>query len=104
GGNHKSIGRDGHLKLTELGISRHQSARWRQIASVSEEVFLKYVTEANDQGEEINDRGLLKSARQHAAQLGNGRQRRHAPHTDSDGEVFSLDRQGNVWSLQADST
>jgi hypothetical protein len=104
GGDHKSNGRDGHLKLTELGISHQQSARWRQIAAVPENVFLRYIAEANDQSEEITDRGLLKFARQYAAQQSNGRPRRHASRTDSDGGVFSLNREGNVWSLPVDST
>jgi hypothetical protein len=104
GGDHKSNGGDGHLKLTELGINRNQSARWRQIAAVPEEVFQRYIVEANDREEEITDSGLLRFARQQAAQPSNGRPRRHASRTDSDGEVFSLDQQGNVWSLPADST
>jgi hypothetical protein len=91
GGDHKSKGGDIHMKLTDLGISRHQSARWRQIAAVPENVFLQYVAKANEQGEEITDRGLLKFARQGSTLQSNGRQRKHGAQATTEGELFSVD-------------
>lgn len=90
GGDHKSK-RDGHAKLSELGITRNQSARWRQIAAIPEDAFQRYVAISNDQEEEITDRGMLKYSRQHSVVKGNGRKRTHGAGANTDGEVFSVD-------------
>jgi hypothetical protein len=104
GGDHKSKGGDVHMKLTDLGINRHQSARWRQIAAVPEDAFLQYVAEANEQGEEITDRGLLKFARQCSALHSDGRQRRHGSRPNTDGEGLSTDGKGSFSALAIDGS
>ena len=43
GGDHKSKGRNGRIKLDDLGISRLQSARWQMEAELPEEEFAEYV-------------------------------------------------------------
>jgi hypothetical protein len=57
------------VKLEYLGISRQQSRRWQQLASISEEDFAKYIQTANELGREVTSAGLLRMA-------GAGNQRR----------------------------
>jgi hypothetical protein len=102
GGDHKSK-RDGHTKLRDLGITRNQSARWRQIAAVPEDAFQRYVAKTTDHEEEITDRGLLKFARQHPAAQESGRKRAHGSRAATNGEVFSVDGNG-AFSTPTDET
>jgi hypothetical protein len=57
------------VKLEDLGISRQQSRRWQQLASISEKDFAKYIQTANELGREVTSAGLLRMA-------GAGNQRR----------------------------
>lgn len=62
GGDRKSKGHAGPLKLDDLGISRDQSKRWQHVASVSAAEFSKYLKDTIDQGREITSAGLLRVA------------------------------------------
>ena len=51
--------------LSDLGISRKQSSRWQQEASVPEEAFEGFVAQTKDHGRELTSAGLLREARKH---------------------------------------
>jgi N6-adenosine-specific RNA methylase IME4 len=50
--------------LEDLGISKHQSSRWQREAAVPEEVFERFVKEANTRSLELTTAALLRLARQ----------------------------------------
>ena len=68
GGNRRSRRRAAAIRLKQCGITHGQSHRWQREASVSEEGFERYITATRALGKEISTAGLLRLARQHAAQ------------------------------------
>lgn len=56
-------------KLEDLGITKKQSSRWQQEATVSEEEFVAFVAEVNEAEQELTQAALLKKAR--GAHVGN---------------------------------
>jgi len=62
GGDRKSKRQAASLKLQDLDISRDQSKRWQQIASVPEAEFTNYLKDRTDHGREITSAGLLRIA------------------------------------------
>lgn len=50
-------------KLADVGVSKQQSARWQQIASIPDEEFEEFKAEARAKGE-ITEAGALRLARQ----------------------------------------
>jgi hypothetical protein len=66
GGNRRSCRCGSKLRLADVGIDANQSARGRRHAAVPEAVFEKYITTANELGDEITSQGLLRLARNDA--------------------------------------
>lgn len=60
--------RDPTPTLSDLGIGKTQSHRWQLEASVPEDQFRAYVSSAQDGRREITSAGLIKIAKQSAAQ------------------------------------
>ena len=62
--------------LTDLGVSRIQSSRWQQEASVPEETFQQYIDESNEKETEITqasaktDRSIFRVVPRHALAVG----------------------------------
>jgi hypothetical protein len=63
GGDRRSKSRDDKQTLEKLGIDWNRSSRWQREAAVPEDVFEKYVAEANSAAEEITAQGLLRLKR-----------------------------------------
>jgi hypothetical protein len=61
GGDHRSAGRS-RSRLRRLGIDPHQSSRWQQIASLSENAFKALAREARRQGRELTTAAALRAA------------------------------------------
>lgn len=66
GGDRKSRGRDVTLSLSDVGISRHQSARWRRIAAIPEPIFEAFLVGTKESGEEITQAAALNLYRETA--------------------------------------
>ncbi len=62
GGDRKSSSHAESLKLENFGVSRNQSARWRQLASVSEALFREYIRTTNAAGERVTSADLVRLA------------------------------------------
>jgi hypothetical protein len=69
GGNRRSKSRNHEQSLANLGIDWNRSSRWQREAAVPEDVFEKYVAEANSASKEITAQGLLHLTRSRAAKL-----------------------------------
>lgn len=54
---------DSQSALRELGIAQHQSSRWQRIASVPDDDFERYVTDAHQKQREITAAALINLAR-----------------------------------------
>lgn len=54
--------------LSAIGIKQHQSSRWQRIASLPEDDFEGYISDAVDHGRELTTAGALQKARVLAAQ------------------------------------
>jgi site-specific DNA-methyltransferase (adenine-specific) len=46
--------------LTSLGITRNQSSRWQQVASIPEDLFEQFIQDTIQDGEELTTHGLLE--------------------------------------------
>lgn len=64
GGNRRANAKNYRPRLEDLGITAQESKRWQLVASVSEEVFCKYVAKKQKLGEEITSAGLYSIARE----------------------------------------
>ena len=53
--------------LADLGISRIQSHRWQQEASIPEERFERHVAEVKARGDELTSKGILELANVHVS-------------------------------------
>jgi hypothetical protein len=53
--------------LNNLGVSKHQSSRYQQVARVPEETFESYIASKKDRGEEITTNRLLRLGREMVA-------------------------------------
>lgn len=51
-----------HTTLTELGISRDESSRWQQMASIPEPVFEQYIAETKATSEPLTTAGVVRVA------------------------------------------
>jgi len=67
GGDRRSNFHDASLKLEEFGISYTQSARWQLEASIPEEVFERYLAEAQQARKELTASDLIRLAKVHAS-------------------------------------
>jgi N6-adenosine-specific RNA methylase IME4 len=56
--------------LDAIGITKSQSSRWQRAATVPDEVFKKYLEDADSMGREITTSGVLKLANSHAPKNG----------------------------------
>lgn len=56
--------------LPSLGITKIQSSRWQRAATVPEDTFRKYLSDADVLGKEITTSGVLKLANAHAPKNG----------------------------------
>ncbi len=63
GGDRRSNGCAGRLKLHDLGVTQNQSKRWQREASVPEEAFEEFIEHANRVGVEVSSASLLRLAR-----------------------------------------
>lgn len=54
-------------ELSELGITKLESHRWQQIASVPEDEFIRYLRNNRKNGKEITQSGLLKIAKKYSS-------------------------------------
>lgn len=63
GGDRKSQSHDATVKLSDLGISRDQSSRWQQVASIPEEHFEAAVNMAKNSAGEVTTAFLLREAK-----------------------------------------
>lgn len=84
GGDRRSKRRSVSLKLQDLGITRHQSKRWQQLASVSEPDFSEYLRVANAAGREVTSAAVHRIAR-------SARRRRSPVVSDTDLSKRSID-------------
>jgi hypothetical protein len=67
GGDRKSNNRMDCLKLEDLGISQNQSTRWQRQATLPEREFEEYLRSTRRSGREISTAGIMRLARQFAA-------------------------------------
>jgi hypothetical protein len=63
GGDRRSKDRRSPLKLADMGVSRAESKRWQQMASIAETKFCEYLEAMNCQSREVTATGLLRSAK-----------------------------------------
>lgn len=66
GGNRRSSAGDKHLNLGEMGITRHQSQTWQNIAATPYDFFEAYLVQCKASQIEITDAGLLRCAKAHS--------------------------------------
>lgn len=57
------LSQSGTIALKDVGISRNQSSRWQQEASVPDERFEQYVKEMNESARELTSSGLQSLAK-----------------------------------------
>jgi hypothetical protein len=62
GGDRRSKTHGTTLKLADLGITRDQSRRWQQQATVPERDFLNFLKVIREEGKEVTSAGLLRLA------------------------------------------
>lgn len=62
GGDRRSASRPSGPTLADLGVSRAQSRRWQQLASIAEQVFVEYVEVMNTESRAITTAGFLRLA------------------------------------------
>jgi hypothetical protein len=82
GGNRKSSSHMRTLKLEDLGIDKHQSVRWQELAKIPDDVFELYIDTCNRLKREISAPGLLRFAKQ--TERGRHPQRNVRPSDDDD--------------------
>jgi hypothetical protein len=63
GGDRRSNRHDARLKLFDLGTNESQSTRWKLLAAIPDRTFEHYLADANERGEKITTKGLLRIAR-----------------------------------------
>ena len=51
-------------KLSELGVSKHESSRWQAVASLPDKEFKKHVAEVKESNHELTTVGVIKLARE----------------------------------------
>jgi N6-adenosine-specific RNA methylase IME4 len=68
GGDRLSKNRKPYVKLADWGISRTESARWQQEASVPDKDFARYVRQVKSEGRELTAGGLRQLAKLHAVE------------------------------------
>lgn len=93
GGNRRSKSHCETLKtltLEDLGVGKHQSSRWQQIASIQEEDFEAWLSERKAANKELTSASLLR--------LANGR--RNLPERESRRSVDSSGPLANIRELQ----
>jgi len=64
GGDRKTEAAEQELTLEELGLTKHQSSRWQREATVPEDVFERFLQEANESALELTSQALLRLARE----------------------------------------
>ncbi len=63
GGDRRSKDRRSPLRLVDMGVSRAESKRWQQLASIAETTFCEYLAAMNCQSREVTGTGLLRNAK-----------------------------------------
>ncbi len=54
---------NGKKTLAELGINKNESSRWQQVASLSQRVFEKHISDSKRCGRELTSAGTIKLAK-----------------------------------------
>jgi hypothetical protein len=69
GGDRRSKKKSPQLKLIDLGVSRTESRRWQELASVSETAFCNYLEEMKQRRRKVTASGLIRIANQDVSGL-----------------------------------